>query len=72
MQRPDSAIKPAIKGRGPAREIALVLAAKLLALGLIYFLFFSPSQRPDVGAEQVLDALTGPPAASSLSSGVRP
>jgi hypothetical protein len=49
-----------------------VLAVKLLALGLIYALFFGPAQRPAMDAQRVLEALTGPFPTHSGSIEVRP
>ncbi|MGH6882992.1 cytochrome oxidase putative small subunit CydP [Hypericibacter sp.] len=46
--------------RGPAREIAVAVTLKLVALGVIYALFFSPSQRPAVDAERVRETVIGP------------
>ena len=64
--------------RGPGREIAVAVAVKLVALGVIYALFFSPAQRPAIDAERVFETLTGPVSAGpdsashSISDEVRP
>lgn len=39
------------------REIFSLLAAKLLALMVMFFIFFGPSERPDVNAENIKDAI---------------
>ena len=39
------------------REISSLLAVKLLALAVMFFVFFGPSERPDVNAENIKDAL---------------
>ena len=39
------------------REIFSLLAVKLLALAVMFFVFFGPSERPDVDAENIKDAL---------------
>lgn len=39
------------------REICSLLAAKLLALAVMFFVFFGPSERPDIDAESVKDAI---------------
>ena len=39
------------------REIFSLLAVKLLALAVMFFVFFGPSERPDVNAENIKDAL---------------
>ena len=41
----------------PRRAVALALGAKMLALGLIYALFFSPSHRPDARPDAIARAL---------------
>ncbi len=51
-----------------AREIAVVLALKVVALAALYVLFFGPSHRPDLTPEAVGDAVFGPvPAAETRS-----
>jgi hypothetical protein len=40
-------------GSALAREIALILLFKLIAILLLFFLFFGPQHRPDVTPEQV-------------------
>ena len=47
-------------GHPLVREIAVVLALKVVALAALYFLFFGPSQRPDLTPEAVGDAVFGP------------
>jgi hypothetical protein len=54
--------------RGPGREIALAVAVKLVALGVIYVLFFGPDQRPTIDADRVRDSVIGPVSASSDST----
>ncbi len=54
-----------IRPRGPAREIVVAVTLKLVALGVIYALFFSPSQRPTVDAERVRETVIGPAAAGA-------
>jgi len=44
------------------RGAAIVFAAKLLALSLLYFMSFSPARRPDVGPGTVESRLLGPDA----------
>ncbi len=39
------------------REIFSLLTIKLLALAVMFFIFFGPSERPDVNAESIKDAL---------------
>lgn len=39
------------------REIFSLLAVKLLALAVMFFVFFGPSERPDVNAENIKDVL---------------
>ncbi|MCY4032127.1 MAG: hypothetical protein OXF05_08420 [Hyphomicrobiales bacterium] len=34
-----------------------MLTIKLLALAVMFFIFFGPSERPDVNAESIKDAL---------------
>ncbi len=51
-----------------AREIAVVLALKVVALATLYFLFFGPSQRPDLTPEAVGDAVFGPVSAAETRS----
>ena len=41
------------------REIAVLLAAKLLALSCLYFLFFGPSHRPLADAAAVSARILG-------------
>lgn len=53
--------------RGPAREIVVAVTLKLVALGVIYALFFSPSQRPTIDAERVRETVIGPASAGSSS-----
>jgi hypothetical protein len=48
----------------------VAVTLKLVALGVIYALFFSPSQRPTIDAERVRETLIGP--ASSGSTSVPP
>ena len=75
--RRNDARRPA-RLRGPGREIAVAVAVKLVALGVIYALFFGPSQRPTIDAERVFETLTGPAAVSpdstspSVTDEVRP
>jgi len=54
--------------RGPAREIAVAVTLKLVALGVIYALFFSPSQRPTIDAERVRETVIGPASAGTGSA----
>lgn len=55
-------------GHPLVREIAVVLALKVVALATLYFLFFGPSQRPELTPEAVGDAVFGPvPAADTRS-----
>jgi len=42
-----------------AREIAVVLAIKLVALTALYFVFFGPDHRPDLTPESVGRAILG-------------
>jgi hypothetical protein len=42
-----------------SRDIAVVLAAKLVALVLLYALFFGPAQRVAVDADAIEARLTG-------------
>jgi hypothetical protein len=60
--------RPRVRLRGPGRDIAVAVAVKLVALAVIYALFFSPAQRPAIDAGRVLDALTGPAPSSSDSA----
>ena len=39
------------------REIFSLLAVKLLALAVMFFVFFGPSERPDVNAKNIKDVL---------------
>lgn len=39
------------------REILSLLVVKLLALVVMFFVFFGPSERPDIDAESIKDAL---------------
>lgn len=39
------------------QEIFSLLAIKLLALAVMFFVFFGPSERPDVNAESIKNAL---------------
>ena len=39
------------------REILSLLVVKLFALAVMFFVFFGPSERPDVSAESIKDAL---------------
>ena len=39
------------------REILSLLVVKLFALAVMFFVFFGPSERPDVNAENIKDAL---------------
>lgn len=40
-----------------AREIGILLALKVVALVVIFFLFFAPSQRPRVDGGRVADRI---------------
>jgi hypothetical protein len=42
------------------RHLVLVIAAKLVLLALLYALFFSPAQRPDIDAGGVADRFFAP------------
>jgi hypothetical protein len=42
-----------------AREIAVVLVVKVLALAALYFAFFSPAHRPEVTPEIMERAILG-------------
>jgi type II secretory pathway component PulM len=48
--------------RSPREALILALAAKFLALGLIYALFFAPAKRPAADAAAVAKALLAEPA----------
>ena len=56
-----------VRLRGPGREIALAVVVKLVALGIIYALFFGPDQRPTIDADRVRDSLIGTASPSSKS-----
>ena len=53
------------------RKLWLVIVLKLCCIGLLWFLFFSPSHRPDNSAEAVWEALFAQPADSSLLASQR-
>lgn len=42
------------------RHLSIALVAKLLLLAILYFLFFSPSQRPHIDAQRAADHLLTP------------
>lgn len=58
-----------------AREIAVVLALKLVALLVLFFVFFGPSQRPSITPEAVeillFDAASPPPVRTGEKGGDR-
>ena len=39
------------------REVLSLLVVKLFALAVMFFVFFGPSERPDINAENIKDAL---------------
>ena len=41
--------------KGYWREISAVLVLKAVAIGVLYALFFSPADRPDITAQSVAD-----------------
>ena len=47
------------------RDVVFVLAAKLVALTIIYLLFFSAMHQPKLGPSQVAHWLLGPGASST-------
>jgi hypothetical protein len=49
----------------PGRDIAIVVAAKTIALVLLYALFFGPAQRVAVDAESFEARLTAPEATAA-------
>ena len=48
-----------------ARELTLVLAAKLIFLGGLWLLFFGPSNRPPAGPLEVGAVIAGPSVAAA-------
>lgn len=49
-------------GRRLGREFAWIIGLKLIAIGLIWWMSFTPAQRPDVEPAHVAERLLAPPA----------